>query len=256
MTSLDSPPVEQLLRTLEDWLIQSSAHESADWSDRAGNPENPENKVVTFVDGADKCPEDINDRADLYSVFQELAELKTELRNMTRQNNKMMEVIQEERQRFLEQINVLHSRMEQQQVHASVNERKIVRGFLLHLLDLFDRLQAAVRFKPAVVKWSVWSFLLRRTEVVDWRTGTTMTLNRLEDLLKHYGVRSISSVGLPLNPECMRAVGVESDRLQEEGIVLREIRTGFYWDLEVLRVAEVIVNRWGSVPETPSVATV
>ena len=41
----------------------------------------------------------------------------------------------------------------------------------------------------------------------------------------------------------MRAVGVEADPEAPDGVVLREVRRGFYHGGELLRAAEVIVNK-------------
>jgi molecular chaperone GrpE len=41
----------------------------------------------------------------------------------------------------------------------------------------------------------------------------------------------------------MRAVEVESDHQLRNGIVTEELRKGFMWDKELLRIAEVKVNK-------------
>ena len=46
-----------------------------------------------------------------------------------------------------------------------------------------------------------------------------------------------------LDPHMMRAVGVVSEAGQPDALVLREARRGFLHDGELLRAADVIVNR-------------
>jgi molecular chaperone GrpE len=58
-------------------------------------------------------------------------------------------------------------------------------------------------------------------------------------------VRPIDALGARLDPQRMRAVGVESAQDAPEGIVLREVRRGFLHGQELLRAAEVIVNKKG-----------
>jgi molecular chaperone GrpE len=73
--------------------------------------------------------------------------------------------------------------------------------------------------------------------------GLTLTLQRLDELLETHRVRPIEALGKPLDPHCMRALGVEALPGAPDGVVLREARRGFFHGGELLRVAEVIVNK-------------
>jgi len=61
--------------------------------------------------------------------------------------------------------------------------------------------------------------------------------------LSDYRVRPIEVLDRPLDPRCMNAVGVRTDRRQPDGIVVVEQRRGFIRDGSLLRCAEVIVNK-------------
>jgi molecular chaperone GrpE len=49
--------------------------------------------------------------------------------------------------------------------------------------------------------------------------------------------------GRPFDPHRARAVGTAPDAGVAEGIVLEEIRTGYLWEDQVLRIADVIVSK-------------
>jgi molecular chaperone GrpE len=49
--------------------------------------------------------------------------------------------------------------------------------------------------------------------------------------------------GRLFDPHRARAVGTAPDAGVAEGIVLEEIRTGFLWNDQVLRIADVIVSK-------------
>lgn len=73
--------------------------------------------------------------------------------------------------------------------------------------------------------------------------GTRLTLQRLHDLLATHRVRPIKALGQALDPHTMNAVAIETSSALPEGSVLREARRGFTHDGELLRAAEVIVNK-------------
>jgi molecular chaperone GrpE (heat shock protein) len=56
-------------------------------------------------------------------------------------------------------------------------------------------------------------------------------------------VRPLEAIGQQLDPRQMRAVGVENAPDKPDGQVLREVLRGYYQHGELLRAAEVIVNK-------------
>jgi molecular chaperone GrpE len=53
-------------------------------------------------------------------------------------------------------------------------------------------------------------------------------------------------VGQPFDPRRARVVATAADLSVAEGTVIEEVRTGFLWDDQVLRSAEVIVSKGGA----------
>jgi molecular chaperone GrpE (heat shock protein) len=70
-----------------------------------------------------------------------------------------------------------------------------------------------------------------------------ISLRRLDELLARYHVYAIQTVELPLDPATMHASAVESHADKSDGTVLHEVRKGYTRRDELLRVAEVVVNK-------------
>ena len=65
-------------------------------------------------------------------------------------------------------------------------------------------------------------------------------------MLLDRGVVAAPLVGRPFDPRRARVVATSPDGSVAEGVVVEEVRTGFLWDDQVLRMAEVIVSKGGA----------
>ena len=129
------------------------------------------------------------------------------------------------------------------QAHAAL------RPLLLDVIDLRDRLLAALKLvATGRPHWS--DRLLRRNAPggAAWQEGLRMTVRRLDQVLLDRGVVATHLVGQPFDPRRARVVATAPDASVAEGTVIEEVRTGFLWDDQVLRTAEVIVSK-GGAPE-------
>ena len=70
-----------------------------------------------------------------------------------------------------------------------------------------------------------------------------MTLKRFEQLLQRHNVQAIDCIGKLLDPCTMSAVEIDRNPKLENGIVIEELRKGFLFEGNVLRLAEVKVNK-------------
>lgn len=197
------------------------------------------------LDQADESTHDDHDAVDLHTLLTEMAALKNEIRLESRQFKSMLD----EMRSFGEVLRVQNERLshdlERARDNAAAGKQKAERALLLNILDLRDRLQAGVdagaQRRP--------SSLARRLVPNETRfaqslvEGLTLTLQRLDEVLANYRVRPIDAAGQTLDPNLMRVVGVESVPGKLDGQVLRETRRGFFHDTELLRAAEVIVNK-------------
>jgi molecular chaperone GrpE len=123
-------------------------------------------------------------------------------------------------------------------------ERAALRPLLLDVIDLRDRLVAALNL-VATVRPGWADRLLRRNRAGGeaWQDGLRMIVRRLDQVLLDRGVVPIQLVGQPFDPRRARVVATSPDRSVAEGTIIEEVRTGFLWDDQVLRTAEVIVSR-------------
>ncbi len=176
---------------------------------------------------------------DLFSLFTELAEVKSEVKRESRQVKSA-----------LDEFKTVFAAMEQQQQQSQASlercrkqldtqKQTLLQPVLLDLLDLRDRLAAGVasQVKP---KGLARLFAGKQAQA---QQGQTMTLRRLDDKLGQYQVKAIEAIGYPLDPETMRVVDTVQDSTLGNAIVTREIRKGYTWEGQLLRSAEVIANK-------------
>jgi molecular chaperone GrpE len=186
----------------------------------------------------------LSENVDLRTLLAEMAALKNEVRLQARQFKTALEEVNALSETLRAQNERLQAEVDRAREQAAQTQRQAERALLLGLIDLRDRLQAgadsAVRRRP--------SFLSRlvpgeRRYAKSLGAGLALTLQRVDELLLAHRVRPIPVDGLPLDPTRMRAVGVESLPDTSDGLVVREITRGFLHGGELLRTAEVIVNK-------------
>jgi molecular chaperone GrpE len=117
---------------------------------------------------------------------------------------------------------------------------------ICRLFNLYDRLHIGVEvlqnYRPvnALFKHS------RQKDVrfiERFRQGQEMTTRRFEQLLQRYQVSTVNCIDQLLDPETMTAVATGENPKLANGMVLEELRTGFLYQGQVLRLAEVKVNK-------------
>ncbi len=157
---------------------------------------------------------------------------------------KAMEWQTEQHHRTLEKIN--QSLAALQEVRA--DQRQIMRNWLLGLLDIYDSFcltqQTLANYQPV-------NRLFRHSRPEDIRfirrlqQGQQISLRRLERLMEQYQLKPIECLNKPFDPDLMVAVEIGRQANIENGQVLLVYRPGFYWQGQLLRTAEVKVNRTG-----------
>jgi molecular chaperone GrpE len=218
--------------------------------------ENLLSQFAAYLDGLDHVESDTADggataegaeEADLFSVFLELAGLRNEVRTQSR-------IVKEALDQFRSVFDMLrtnHATMEQElkRVRADGHdrERMLLKPLLLDIIDVRDRLTAGL--KPTLATpLRRWYERLRpaakRPAAADaWREGMRMTLRRVDRILADQRITIIETVGRPLDPRHAAAVATVEDPAAADGTVVEEIRPGFLWQGELLRLAEVVVAR-------------
>ena len=162
-------------------------------------------------------------------------------------------------------LNLFHSLFEEVQSNQAALETQIkrnqrerdqlaqerLRPLFLELLDLRENLEGGLIAAKSyrLFRLRLW-FRKPETRLIrGLRDGQEMTLNRLDKMLAAYQIRPIETVGEKFEPYTMRVVDTVKQEYVADGIVTEELGKGFFWGDDVLRVADVIVNKLRSDPE-------
>jgi molecular chaperone GrpE len=184
---------------------------------------------------------------DLLTLFTELSALKNEVRLESRQvkqaldhSRELIDGLRESNRQFSHEL----ARQRQQEDEFRLTAE---RPLLLELVELRDRIEAArqslLSYRPG---------LLERLSDKRGRwirgagEGLEIMQRRLDGLLVRYQVSPIDPIGKRMDPHTMRVCGTEQREDQDEAIVLTEVRKGYRRANQVLRLAEVVVNKKGS----------
>jgi len=202
-------------------------------------------RFQAYLDTAETAaPEPRAETADLYSLFVEVAGLRSEVRTESRlvkealdQFRGVFDTLQASQANLQQELDRARSAAHDQADAA-------LRPLLLDVVDLRDRLLAALKLAgTARPGWA--GRLLRRPASGGeaWQEGLRMTLRRLDQALLDRRVVPMQLAGLPFDPRRARVVATSADSSAADGTVLEEVRAGFLWDDQVLRTAEVIVSK-------------
>lgn len=187
---------------------------------------------------------DQGEPVDLRTLLGEMAALKNEVRLESRQFKSALEELKSFGEALRAHNERLARDLERARGEAAEAQRQAERRLLLGMLDLRDRLQAGTDAAAARRPSALARLVPGETRFARALSeGLTLTLQRLDELLATHRVRPIDALGQPLDPQRMRAVGVEAAPELPDGVVLREARRGFNHGGELLRAAEVIVNK-------------
>ena len=188
-----------------------------------------------------------DETADLYSVLVELAALRSEVRTESRLVKEALDQFRGVFDTLQTSHATLQRELERARAETSEQARAALRPLLLDVIDLRDRLAAALALAGAARPgWR--ERLLRATGSggAAWQEGLRMTLRRLDQVLAGRGVVATKLLGRPFDPKLARVVGTSADTAAAAGVVVEEARAGFLWDGQVLRTAEVIVSKGGA----------
>jgi molecular chaperone GrpE len=188
-----------------------------------------------------------DNEAEAFSLYAELAGLKNEVKRESRQVKEALDQFKSVFTTLQADNEALSQELEQRRLAEKALHRDTLRPLLLQLLELYDRLEAGIKLAPP--QRLPWARLCRgQTRLLEsLQEGQQITLRRLNRLLADYQIRSLDVMGKPLDPHNMRVMEVESRPDLASGVVTGELRKGFVWNDELLRPAEVKVNKRGDV---------
>ena len=226
--------------------------ETADnWKDRALDD------FRRWLDELEELPPAVAEQeppsCDLHDLFAELAALRQEVRLQNREQSRAGRELANAAARY----DAIDRTTRRRDEELAALERRVSRAAedrcLLSVLDLRDALvrgrEAARKLRKAGKKAGRKRKRprkpLRRLQpaiagVVD---GYELALRRCDRTLARFGVHGVPAVGGPFDARTMHAVETRRVADREDGVVVDELVSGFVRDGEVLRLAEVAVNR-------------
>jgi len=258
---------EQILRRFEAWLDEALADEDA--------PSGIAAEILSELRG-DEAPE-TERRRDLYSMWSAITALTQEVKLQGRTFKDLSETLGpqadlasgvksalqaheealSEARRIAEK--ACASREERDRQIIPEAERRARREMLDVVLDVRDRLTRGLETVHAyaeearrTLSTSWWRRLLggRKRRIrhalegaAALEKGYMLSLERLDEALGRFGVREVRCEGRPFDPRLMKAVDIEETRDTPEGTVLEVYRTGYEWNGEVFRPAEIKAAR-------------
>ena len=179
---------------------------------------------------------------DLHDLFAEFTALRQEIRLQNREQAKAMRELEKAAGIYATATDLLEGREEDLAGFEERIQRTAERRCLLPFLDVRD---ALVRGREAVLRLGQKRGLLRRIPpgVEGVVEGYELAIRRFDRALSQFGVDLVQTVGARFDARTMSAV--EARRLEqvEDGVVVEEFLSGFRRGDEVLRPAEVAVNR-------------
>jgi len=199
-----------------------------------------------YLEHADLNPITGDEQPDLATLFGELAGLKNEVKTEARQFKNTLDTlsdalatVQRDNQAMAAELATYTERLQR-------HRHEVLRPILLDIVDLYDRLSAGLdvlqHYRPV-------SSLFKHSKqqdvrfITSFRQGQELTLKRFEQLLQRHRVYPIACIGKMLDPRTMNTVEIGRNTTLDNGIVLEELRKGFLFEDQVLRLAEVKVNK-------------
>ena len=148
----------------------------------------------------------------------EIAERNAEIRGQRQAQRDLLNVLTDLRDR-------LSRGLEGAQTHRRAFEERVKPKWFDRLLGRGDALRELTQAAEALEK------------------GYLLCLERLEDALARLGVRELACLGYPFDPRHMVAADIEESSELPEDTVVEVYRTGYSWNGDVFRHAQVKVGR-------------
>jgi len=198
-----------------------------------------------FIDTCDLATADEEKAIDLYTLFAELAALKVAVKQDARQTRRALDEFKQLFESLAANNTHLQSLLSEIRQAKVAQQDKLLRPLLLDLIEIHDRLINNIAHLPG-------NQILKRRKL--WHRSCqkpadhslealSLLVKHIEQRLADHQVSMIQTIGKILNPVWMQVVSTEQDPNKANNIVIQEFRRGYLWEDEVLRYAEVSINK-------------
>jgi len=201
-------------------------------------------RLQTYLNELDTFPDEMDcGKPDRFSIVAELSAIKNEVKLESRQVKTALELFKDSFEVLRQAHTQLDINFNKQREQEAKLHQEAERSLLLDLLELRDRLQAGYEhlsnYHP---NWlDNWNKTTKHIERI--ANGQAMLLRRLDEILARRAVQPLQSLGQHFDPTTMHAVQIVENPNVADGLVVAETRTGFLFHGQLLRTAEVTVNK-------------
>ena len=220
----------------QDWKARA-LDDFFDWL--AAAPETLDNAIEGAPDPADE-----ENGHDLYSLYAEFTVLRQEVRIQNREQSKAARELAKAAEFYATAADQIRRREQE----LTAFERQVTRATENRCLKTFLEVRdALVRGRDATAQLPALPTFFRkpRRQVAGLIEGYDLALRRFDRVLSGFGVHANETLGKPFDPRLMHATETRAVAGAVEGEVVTEFLSGFMRDGEVLRLADVAVNRSG-----------
>ena len=198
---------------------------------------------------------------DSYAMWAAMTALTQEIKLQGRAFQELNLTLAAQPEKIAAELRVVYA--ERERTLQREAERRCRREILGSLLDLRDRLERGrelVRAREAAIalaaqpRW--WARMFGKPTsdpameaIVALVRGYELGIERLDQTLDEFNAREIRCLGNSFDPRCMNAIESEESDEVPPGVVLEVYRSGYEWNGEVFRPAQVKVSRAPAIPE-------
>jgi molecular chaperone GrpE len=238
---------DEILRRFEQWLDEALAAEDP--------PSGIDAEILSPL-AADSTDESagLEQADDSYALWSAVTALTQEVKLQSRTFKALSDGLDSQASRTGDEIRAAY-RERERELQREV-ERRCRREILGALVDVRDRLGRgldSVRESESAIAdgarrgWLARMWTTQRSDAADGRLaaltkGYELGVERLDQMLDDFGARHIRSEGQPFDPRRMNAVDRQESSEVPEGTVLEVYRSGYEWNDEVFRPAQVKVS--------------
>ena len=200
----------------------------------------------TYLEQTDLAHTLCAEQPDLSTLLSEMAGLRSEVKAESRHFKATLDTLSDALTTLQADNKALIGELAAHGERLQQMRSETLRTVLLDIVDIYDRLNVGF---GVLQNYHPVSSLFRHSKKQDirfiksFKDGQSMTLKRFELLLQRYHVYAIDCVGKLLDPRTMSAVEISHDPKLDNGIVIEELHKGFIFEENVLRLAEVKVNK-------------
>jgi molecular chaperone GrpE len=219
-------------------------------------PEGIDAEILAIVGNGNEASAEAERQCDSYALWSAMTALAQEIRLQGRAFKELTDATSSQASRIAEELQAVYRERERDiQRDAERRSRKEILGALIDLRDRLGRgfetaVESHTRKARQTGKAGWFSRMFHRMPadpapdpVQALMKGYELGLDQLDQMLDDFNAREIPCRGQAFDARRMNAIDLEESSAVPEGTVLEVYRSGYEWNGEVFRPAQVKVSR-------------